>query len=213
MTCKCDAQLTRTLRARRVRVACALRARAGAAQPLSNRAEALKPAAKRQKKSHESVRSAVTAAKKNGKTTSGKGSGKARAKKPTSGKGSGKGRGKGSDKGTTAEAPPEKEEEEIPPIGAKIFTVGDDMYVADETKTFSEPEVGNRIIYFVSAPAKERGFYTAVVQIIVKGDKSMWLKFDVDGIRSKFFDVVESTYKKRWCFVKIPQESQEPEEQ
>ena len=156
MTCKCDAQLTRTLRARRVRVACALRARVGAAQPLSKRAEALKPAAKRQKKSHESVRSAVTAAKKNGKTTSGKGSGKARAKKPTSGKGSGKGRGKGSDKGTTAEAPPEKEEEEIPPIGAKIFTVGDDMYVADETKTFSEPEVGNRIIYFVSAPARPR---------------------------------------------------------
>ena len=47
-----------------------------------------------------------------------------------------------------------------------------------------------------------------MVQSVV-ADKSIWLKFDSDGLRNKFNDITEATYMKRWCFAKIAQESQE----
>ena len=114
--------------------------------------------------------------------------------------------------GAKGESPePEAEETEMIPAIEGMFDVGGTNYVADEAQAYSQPEKGNRVLYFIRKPAKDRGFYTAVVTSVNKGDGAIWVKFDSDGKPGKLPDMTDEFYQKRWCFVKVAQESQEEE--
>ena len=78
--------------------------------------------------------------------------------------------------------------------------------------TAFEPDLlkkDQKIIYFIKNPKKDRGFHAAFIQGVNR-DSTHWIKFYVDGYRSKVDDLTEANYMKTWAFASVAEESQEP---
>ena len=129
-------------------------------------------------------------------------------------------KGKGTTRAKKGAAAPEAEnaedaaepEEQIPPLQG-FWEHDNKMYTAVTTvldgAELALPEKDERLVYYLSRPAKDAGFYLVVVQKAMK-DGHHWIKFFADSARGKVNDITMETHMKRWAYIKEAEESQMP---
>ena len=122
-------------------------------------------------------------------------------------------KGKHAKKGPAAKAaePVAEPEEQIPPLTGFWTHPDGQTYTAVTTvpdgADLALPDKDDRLVYYLSKPKKDAGFYLVNVQKAMK-DGNHWIKFYSDGCRGKVDDITVESHMKRWAYVKVAEESQ-----